>query len=52
MGDNAGLLMAEIELQHENEPFTFPDWITEEVSDDPRYYNSNLSQNPYKNWFK
>jgi len=50
MGDNAGLLIAEIELQHENEPFTSPDWITAEVSDDARYYNSNLSKNPYKSW--
>jgi CYTH domain-containing protein len=52
MGDNAGLLIAEIELHHENEPFTSPDWITTEVSDDPRYYNSNLSKSPYKSWFK
>jgi adenylate cyclase len=49
-GDNEGLLMAEIELQHEDETFTKPEWITTEVSDDGRYYNSNLSKNPFKNW--
>jgi adenylate cyclase len=51
-GDNQGLIMAEIELQSENEPFEKPDWITAEVSDDDRYYNSNLSKNPFKNWGK
>jgi adenylate cyclase len=49
-GDNEGLLMAEIELQHEDEAFIKPEWITIEVSDDGRYYNSNLSKNPFKNW--
>ncbi|TWI96682.1 CYTH domain-containing protein [Mucilaginibacter frigoritolerans] len=49
-GDNTGLLMAEIELQHEDEAFIKPDWITIEVSNDGRYYNSNLSKNPFKNW--
>ena len=38
------------QLQHENEIFTLPDWIALEVSDDARYYNSNLSKDPYKNW--
>ena len=50
LGDNAGLLLAEIELQSEAETFVLPDWIAEEVTDDVRYYNSNLSQHPYKNW--
>ncbi len=49
-GDNTGLIMAEIELQHEDEEFKRPDWITYEVSDDERYYNSNLSKNPFKKW--
>lgn len=49
-GDNAGLIVAEIELQSEEEPFSLPDWITREVSQDVRYFNSNLSVNPYKNW--
>ncbi|HEY8928754.1 MAG TPA: CYTH domain-containing protein [Mucilaginibacter sp.] len=50
LGDNAGLIVAEIELQSENEAFTKPTWITEEVSGDLRYYNSKLSVDPYKNW--
>ena len=49
-GDNEGLVVAEIELRNENEPFDKPDWIGEEVTDDPRYYNSQLVKNPYKNW--
>ncbi|MDF2432113.1 MAG: adenylate cyclase [Mucilaginibacter sp.] len=49
-GDNEGLLMAEIELKQEDEKFEKPDWINKEVSDDERFYNSNLSKNPFKNW--
>ena len=49
-GDNAGLIVAEIELSNENEVFNKPDWIGEEVSSDVRYYNSNLSKNPFKSW--
>lgn len=48
--ENSGLLMAEIELQTEDETFTIPDWISEEVTDDLRFYNSNLVINPFKNW--
>ena len=50
MSDNAGLIMAEVELIQENERIELPQWIDKEVSDDARYYNSNLSKNPYKNW--
>jgi len=50
MGDNLGLIMAEIELKSENEVFEKPAWITGEVSHDSRYYNSNLAKNPFKNW--
>jgi adenylate cyclase len=50
LGDNEGLLMAEIELKSETETFTLPDWVTNEVSDDNRYYNSYLSTNPFKSW--
>ena len=50
LGDNAGLVVAEIELQSEDEPFTKPAWAGDEVSGDARYYNSSLSQRPYKNW--
>lgn len=50
LGDNAGLIVAEIELANEQQTFTKPAWIGQEVSDDQRYYNSNLVLNPYKNW--
>ena len=49
-GDNEGLVIAEIELSDENEPFDKPDWLGREVTDDKRYYNSQLLKNPYKNW--
>ena len=50
MGENEGLVIAEIELGSETEPFTKPDWLGKEVSGDVKYYNSQLSKNPYKNW--
>lgn len=50
LGDNAGLVVAEIELESEDEEFEKPFWLGEEVSDDSRYYNSQLIENPYKNW--
>jgi adenylate cyclase len=49
-GDNAGLVVAEIELDHEDEPFVMPEWAGEEVSHDPRYYNVCLAQRPFKEW--
>ncbi|MGB8020510.1 MAG: CYTH domain-containing protein [Candidatus Nanopelagicales bacterium] len=49
-GDNAGLVMAEIELGDPEESFAQPDWAGQEVSDDPRYFNVNLARNPYANW--
>ena len=49
-GDNAGLIVAELELHDETEQFEHPPWLGEEVSDDPRYYNTCLSQHPYKDW--
>jgi len=49
-GDNEGLMFAEIELISEDEIFSTPDWIGKEVTGDERYYNSNLSVNPFKNW--
>ena len=49
-GDNEGLIMAEIELQSETETFQKPNWLGVEVTQDFRYYNSYLSQNPYKKW--
>jgi adenylate cyclase len=49
-GENEGLVVAEIELGSEDEKFEVPVWAVREVSSDPRYFNSNLLKNPYKNW--
>lgn len=49
-GDNHGLWVAEIELDAEDEPFHKPDWLGDEVTHDPRYYNSALSRTPYVLW--
>ena len=49
-GDNHGLVVAEVELAREDQAFRLPDWIGEEVTDDPRYYNANLVAHPYKAW--
>ena len=49
-GDNEGLVMAEIELGSEDESFLKPAWLGEEVTGDPRYYNSYLSRKPYRYW--
>ncbi|MGE5474079.1 MAG: CYTH domain-containing protein [Ignavibacteriales bacterium] len=49
-GDNEGLIIAEIELKEENTEFPKPDWLGEEVTQDMRYYNSNLAKNPYRAW--
>jgi adenylate cyclase len=49
-GDNAGLVVAEVELGSEGQGFEKPEWIGEEVTTDPRYFNSNLIKHPYKNW--
>lgn len=49
-GDNKGLIVAEVELKFETEPFYIPRFCTNEVSTNQRYFNSNLIKNPYKNW--
>ncbi len=49
-GDNDGLIMAEIELQNEDEAIEKPNWLGTEVTGDKRYYNAYLSLHPYKNW--
>ena len=49
-GENAGLVVAEVELHHEDEPFEKPHFIGKEVTGDRRYYNSQLRANPYCNW--
>ena len=48
--ENKGLVIAEIELQSESENFEKPNWLGKEVTNDNRYYNSNLSNNPFVNW--
>ena len=50
LADNKGLIVAEIELKDENEHFDLPEWIDKEVTGEEKYYNSNLTINPYKNW--
>lgn len=49
-GDNAGLIVAEVELTSETQQIDCPSWLGKEVSGDPRYYNANLSNYPYKDW--
>jgi len=49
-GDNAGLVVAEIELRAEDEAFERPGWLGAEVTDDPHYFNSNLAAAPYSTW--
>ena len=49
-GENAGLIVAEVELSHEDEQVSLPEWVGKEVTEDPRYLNANLIKNPYKNW--
>lgn len=50
LGNNTGLLLAEIELTNENEVFELPDCIQKEVTHDTRYFNSNLMLNPVSGW--
>lgn len=49
-GDNAGLIVAEVELSRIDEPFDQPDWLGANVSHDIRYYNSQLARHPYRTW--
>lgn len=50
LGDNAGLVIAEIELTSEDQPFSRPAWLGREVTHDSRYYNSSLAAHPYTQW--
>lgn len=52
LGDNLGLTVAEIELTDEAQKFDKPSWIGAEVTGDPKYFNSNLTKNPYTKWNK
>lgn len=49
-GENLGLIIAEIELETENQEYPLPSWIGKEVTADKRYYNAYLSQHPYSEW--
>lgn len=49
-GENEGLVLAEVELDSEEEEFQKPEWLGEEVTGDVRYYNAMLMKNPYKSW--
>jgi adenylate cyclase len=49
-GDNEGLIIAELELESEDQVFIKPEWIGEEVTEDPKYFNSNLIHRPYSKW--
>lgn len=48
--ENDGLIIAEVELESEDESVELPEWIVKEVTDDARYYNSNLLEHPYSQW--
>ncbi len=49
-GENQGLIVAEVELNFEDETFEKPDWLGEEVTGDIKYYNSQLSKQSYRTW--
>lgn len=49
-GDNAGLVVAEVELEDESQSIDLPPWVGREVTDDPRYLNANLIARPYTTW--
>ncbi|KOR28529.1 adenylate cyclase [Achromatium sp. WMS2] len=49
-GNNSGLILAEVELTHSEQPITPPPWVGKEVTTDKRYYNSYLATHPYQNW--
>ena len=50
LGENKGLILAEVELKHEDERFEKPDWLGQEVTGQVQYYNSQLSLKPFKEW--
>ena len=52
LGANAGLVLAEVELEHEWQEFALPEWAGEEVTGDVRYYNSHLAGSPFSTWGK
>ena len=51
-GENKGLLIAEVELSNKDQKIKMPDWVGEEVTGNPKYYNLNLVKNPFLKWAK
>lgn len=51
-GENSGLVIAEVELEQEDQVISLPEWAGPEVTSDPRYYNAALVKNPYSKWKK
>jgi adenylate cyclase len=49
-GENLGLTLAEVELESEDQKFVKPEWIGEEVTEDPKYFNANLIHHPFSKW--
>ncbi|GEM83514.1 CYTH domain-containing protein [Meiothermus hypogaeus] len=52
VGENQGLVVAEVELKSPDQPLELPDWVGEEVTHDPRYLNANLVVHPFSRWGK
>lgn len=52
LGENEGLIIAEVELDHADQKVPLPSWVDKEVSGDPRYYNASLVRAPWKTWHK
>ena len=50
LNENTGLVVAEVELESEDQQFDLPEWLGEEVTRDPRYYNANLVSHPFTKW--
>lgn len=51
LGENAGLVVAEVEVESEDQLIDKPSWIAQEVTDDPRFYNANLSTTEFRSWY-
>jgi len=49
-GQNEGLIVAEVELESEHDEIKMPEWVVAEVTNDPKYYNSELLSNPFQTW--
>lgn len=52
IGNNNGLVIAEVELTQAGEPLNLPDFIGQEVTEDPKFYNSYIASHPYNTWYE